>query len=76
MTHPNHDNLMQLIKGALAEQGRPLRQHEFERMQRFLDQLDAANEENGGPHRVSQVLAAFSEDGQVETARHTSTAGA
>jgi hypothetical protein len=76
MSHPNHDNLIQLIKGALAEQGHPLRKHECERMQRFLDQLDAANEENGGPQRVAQVIAAFSEDGQVESARHTSTAGA
>ena len=76
MTIPQHDGLMQLIKGALAEQGRPLRQHEFERMQRFLDQLDAANEENGGPQRVAQVLAAFSEEGEIECAPQTSTAGA
>ena len=75
MTTPNHDNLMQLIKGALAEQGRPLRQHEFERMQRFLDQLDSAHEENGESQRVAQVIAAFSEDRQVEPPHHTSTAG-
>ena len=75
MSTPNHDNLMQLIKSTLAEQGRPLRQYEFERMERFLDQLDAAREENGGPKRVAQVIAAFSDDGQVETS-HTTTAGA